>query len=880
MRNPATGRAICSRSGSISKPPLPPVRLFKDLAGKFATWEQSGAFCPGLFAWHAGLAGWLLAVSRIYQAQIPIPATGLTCFALILATILWVCGLQREFRPDSVRALPRLPTAAGLGSIAFLGLACMAKQSPTALPALWFGGMLVLLATLSNAVIHRLAASDPVQRPGVEALRCLILAGLVALVYYPLYIERPSGAGDAYWYKLMLADFITQVRATGLPVWAGQTEYAFNGAVIPLRMAPWFQHIGALVDWLSGRSLDYVAVANLVLALNALAGAFSAYFCFRAVVPRQPWSALAIAFLYVASPAVLSPLAIGDQYMTFLTTPLLPVAGYALWRICSRDQTLDYLLLAAGLAALWLSHPPIGLCMCFFAAIAGGARLLLKRGVRWQNVVIAAVAFGCLGSLPFASVLSLGPPGSGEPLNSAAISSNRENYPAVLLPLTSSVQSYQPGYSALLLGVLGLGVFVWRRTVPAGVHLFLAGVVCALVLPVPWINAFLWNHVPGAAMQVLNAWPIQRLVGIGVILVLTLGVGSLALLESAGKSWLPAACFWGLLLPAAGWTGWESHYLTKRLIAPNDHTDNWRSSYAPHNLVLTRYAFNPFPAVPSYYSHGYMDPVLEHRLLRRDFSFLASNAEAAVRHGGLRTPDPTGTALLAHGTWRAVNDNLTTFYNLAPRLSFPAQQHLALWIEPLEPGQRGWLQILGRDVHREYILPDSGVGVANRHTLRGFGTLPSSSKIISLFTRDPHETPLVIDIAPEHTPAHTDFDFARYELWQYDPKDLPVVVNSWAPYHLTVHSPVPAYVETPRAWLPHYRARVNGQYFPGVRSPDGLVMFPVQAGESDITIKYIPPLWLELIYWLNLGSWIALFVTGLVWLLIFPGRPADRSAQV
>ena len=66
----------------------------------------------------------------------------------------------------------------------------------------------------------------------------------------------------------------------------------------------------------------------------------------------------------------------------------------------------------------------------------------------------------------------------------------------------------------------------------------------------------------------------------------------------------------------------------------------------------------------------------------------------------------------------------------------------------------------------------------------------------------------------------------------------------------------------------------------GVRSPDGLVMFPVQAGESDITIKYIPPLWLELIYWLNLGSWIALFVTGLVWLLIFPGRPADRSAQV
>ncbi|HEX7631686.1 MAG TPA: hypothetical protein VF388_06110 [Lacunisphaera sp.] len=839
------------------------MRLLKEVAGKVAGLERSGAFRPGLLAWHWGLAAWLLAATRIFTTQPVGSWLALGISAGLMAGACWVGGLHRDPRGGSPAGLVRLIAGVVLVALLHVGAAGIGRGNHDLLPALWFGGMFVLLAAGSRRVIAQLAAGEF----SLEALRWLLLGGLVVGLDATLYSVRPLGGGDAYWYRIMLADFVEQVRSTGLPVWAGQTEYAFNGAVIPLRMAPWFQHAGALLDLLTARTLHYVALTNLVLALNALAAAFSAYFCFRALAPRQPWSAVLVAFLYLASPALLAPLTNSDQYMTFMATPILPVAGYALWRIFSRDHAWDYFLLAAALAALWQTHPPIALCLCFFSATGGIARLLLRRGFRWSYAALALAVFLLLGSLPFASVYSLHLTKVDLPLSGGGVD---YDLATVFAPITRTFQFNQPGFSALLLGVFGLGVFFWRRTVAAGIVLFLIGLLIALVLPIPGLNVFLWNQVPRAAMQVLNLWPMQRLAGIWVMLMLVVGMGSLDLLGGAGRrTWLTAACFWLLLVPGAVWTAWQARYLVAhwRETSPQGR---WQFSYEKHNLVLSRYAFNPFPIVPGYFSHGYIDPVLEHRLLHPDLTPILSNADSAVRRGPVPAPDPDGTARLAAGTWRAVNDHGSTFYNLQPALALPAQQHLALRLEPLDPGQPGWLQLRGDDLFREYILPDSGVGGANRPAPRGFGTLPSSSRVVSLFTRQPLEAMQAINIAPERKPAATDFDFARYELWRYDPAELPIVVMSWAPYHLIVHSPEAGYLETPRAWLPNYRAKINGQRVYGLRSPEGLVMFAVPAGRSDIAIKYVPPLWLELTYWLNLTGWLALLAAALRWLLSTP----------
>lgn len=845
------------------------MHVLKEAAGKVMAWELSGAFRPGLLAWHWGLAGWLLAASRIFTAHPDLAWRPLGVSAGLMAAALWLCGLQRDPGDRLLPTLGRLFAGVILVTLLHLGLAGTFRGEPGLRPALWFGVTLVLLAGGSSRLINRLAAAGTPCRPGTEGLRWLLLGGLVLGIYAALYTDAPAGAGDAYWYKIMLADFVAQVRVAGLPVWVGQTEYAFNGAVIPLRMAPWFQHAGALLDLLTGRTLHYVALSNLVLALNALAGAFSAYFCFRALAPRQPWSASLAAFLFMACPAVLGPLTNSDQYMTFLTAPILPVAAYAVWRICSRDQRSDYLLLAAALAGLWQTHSPIALCMCFFSATGLAARLLLRRGFRWPHPALALAVFLALGALPFVSVYSLHLGKVDVPLSGGGVD---YDLATVFAPMSRSFQFNQPGFSALLLGALGLGVFLWRRTLAAGILLFLIALLFALLLPIPWLNVFLWDQVPRAAMRVLNLWPMQRLAGIWVILMLTLGMGSLALLGTARRTWLPAACFWILLVPGTVWSAWQAQFLTERL-RKTIASDNWRYVYEKHNLVLSRYAFNPFPVAPPYFSHGYMDPLLEHRLLRRDLTLLASNAESAVRRGLRPAPDPDGTARLAHGVWRAVNDNNSSFFNLSPRLPLPAQTRLALRLEPLEPGQTGWLQLIGSDLFREYILPDSGAGGVHRTAARGFGTLPDSSRIISLFSRDPQESIRGVNISPER--PRVDFDFAHYELWRYDPADLPVVLKSWVPYHVEVHSSEPAYLETPRAWLPNYRGRINGRHVAAERSPDGLLMFPVNAGFSDITIKYIPPLWLELAYWLNFGAWTVVLAATLAWLLFAPVRPPD-----
>lgn len=827
-----------------------------------ATAEESGRFRVGVFAWQAGLATWLLAAANIFEGRFPVSAVGVAGAGLAFALLQWAAGTDRlsPARTKGGRLGETALRVAGAMGIHLAAGACGIVSSGFG-PALWFAIAATALAALSGQLIVRTAGAAG-ETPSREAWRWLALAAAVVWLYAPLYDNRPSGAGDAMWYKFMLADFIMQVRAVGLPVWAGQTEYAFNGAVIPLRLAPGYQHAGALLDLLTARHLEFVALNNALLATTALAGAFSAYGIFRRLVPARATLALLAAFLYIASPAILGPLATGDQYMTFLATPWLPLAAGALWRILT-DDVRAYRLLAVALAGLWLVHPPVALCTTFLATVGVAAKWLADRRVPGGATVGAVVLFVVLGSWPFVSALSLGQAGpKADGLSDRVVEFNRDNHPALFLPLRATTaadpavvaSTYQPGWAALALGAAAVVGFLQRRTLAAGIFLLLCGLVAVLVLPVPGVNAFLWHRVPGAVLGVLNAWSVQRFAGVWTVLLLTLGVTALAALSDR-RRWNATAMV--LLAGAAVWSASQARVLTPQLQLPAARDDIWRSTYEPHNLVLARYSFNGFASVPSYFSHGYIDPLLEHRVRRADGTALASNAESAARHGALPAY-PRESDLLARGTWRAVNDNGTDFYNLQPRLALPPRQRLALWVEPLDPGARGWLQIVSRDVFREYILPDSGTGSIGRAAVRGFGTLPESGRVISLYTRERAALPRYINIAPDHQPRHADFDFAKFELWAFDPRELPVVVRAWAPYTLEVRTPEAGFVDTPRAWLPHYRAKVNGRYVPGERSPDGTVMFPVPAGYSEVSVKYVPPWWLEWNYWMAIAGWVAL----------------------
>ena len=80
-----------------------------------------------------------------------------------------------------------------------------------------------------------------------------------------------------------------------------------------------------------------------------------------------------------------------------------------------------------------------------------------------------------------------------------------------------------------------------------------------------------------------------------------------------------------------------------------------------------------------------------------------------------------------------------------------------------------------------------------------------------------------------------------------------------------VDVPVAAALETSRAFLPGYAAKVDGKPVPVERSPENQVMVRLEPGRHRV----------DLVYRGSLGLWLALITTGLAWvgLIIASVRP-------
>ena len=827
------------------------------------------------FAVCDGAAGaWLGYAYAVFRAHLePAPIRFALTFAIGTVLAWALAGGHGRWR--STRG--HLLGSAGAMLLLVLAARGAAIVSPsvamTWLEAIWLACTLTMAGSIGRLLLRK-HWPEPCGAALAESCRCAVLLATAFTLAAPFYTHRVLAAGDAHWYALMLSDFAEQVRLGQFPVWVGATEYAFNGAVSPLRLAPWWQHAAAVLDLLTGRSLDYISLRNALLGVNFIAAAFSTYFFLRAVLAGRPWACCLSTMVVLTSPALLAPLYVGDQYMTFVAMPFLPAAVYGLWRTAERFDTAGHLVLSIGISGLWLAHPPIA----FWSSVVCGIGYIVIwtcwRGWRQLRLVYLSVAaFLILGFYPIYSAFTLDNTNQAEIHGLEAGKEIRKAYPDILRPISSTLDQpsdYQPGYGLLALAILALLAMPLLPRLPVFILCGAFLSVTCLFLPIPGFTHAFWTHMPGVVMQATNIWPMQRLVPIWALLV----VFAFAAVYRGQSGVFSRWWFWGLYCVSAClmlvWAGREAAPLLQRAFGTIQRSTYGQVLHMKHNALLTRYCFVSFAYTPSYYSHGYMDPLLEHRLLRPDLSPLLSNAESAVRRGLRPAPDPDGSALITSGTWRAINDNNTDYYNLSPRFAVPAFRRLALWLEPLQPGQPGWLQILGEDVFREYMLPDSGIGVARRQPPRSFGTLPTSSRVISLYTRHENERPLCINIAPGRSTGREEYDFARYELWSFTASDLPIQVKSWVPYRVIVNSPEPAMLETPRLWQRGYRARVNGRTVPVERSPDNLATFPVPAGQSDVTIKFVPSLGLELLYWVCLLGWVAVICVGAYWIVRRP----------
>jgi hypothetical protein len=677
----------------------------------------------------------------------------------------------------------------------------------------------------------------------------------------PFWTPCGLGTHEAYNYSLAVADGVTQMRAGIFPVLVGQTAYAWNGRVHPLRTAPYLVYLAGALDLVTGRTLGFWMLQNLVVGLSLFAGVGSCYLCLRRAIPElSPGRAALLAAAYGLSPGLLSTAYAMDLYMTVMTAPWIPVVLGGLIRARRVGSFGAYAQVAVGLAACWLAHPPVAFWLSAACVPAGLVILAAARPRRRALLAAAGAAllflllagFGLVSALTVQGYHAITHVKDIAPL----LHETRRAFGASLRPVSARADQlgdFQLGYAYWALLAIALVLAVRRRHALALAFVGAGLGFLALTLPVPGVQAWLWERLPTLALTLTNQWPMQRL----YLLVTALAVFACAL------GWRPSArppsrfrreLLQLLFAASVLWTGWEALHFLSRGFTTRLAPDVSRQVHQPENIDLTVTSF-ALLGTPPWFVNGVMDPAMEFRLREPgDVRVVTANATAPW-------PDR-----VAAGSFR-VADTGPNRLTLAPTLTLEPGRRYRLSFDFKIPPQPLILQLRGRGFFREYTLPMAGGA-------EGFGLASGASHSLSLWTTG--KQPVTVElwlVAPGIETQNLDLiaDF-RLEAARLD--QLPVVLESLAPLRVRVRAAAAGYLETPRLFLPGYAATVDGRPVPVQASPDRLVLVPVPAGTSEVTIRYPGPFILRLAFWLTSAAW-----AGVLLALVLPAGARRRMRE-
>jgi hypothetical protein len=693
-------------------------------------------------------------------------------------------------------------------------------------------------------------------RKAGEVARVCLLALAAAWLLHPFATGRRYGGGDALWYAQMLGDFVTQVRHGFFPVFAGQTEFAFNGAVYPLRVAPLYQHLAAFLDLITLHSLGIFALQHLTVIACGVAGIFGSYATLCWIAPSRRWAAAWFAVLYLSCPGLLATVYSQDLYMTWMTVALAPLAAYGIVRTFRHDDLRSQLILGAALASLWWAHSPVALWFTFAAAATQVARVAAAGfPPGWLGRCLAgALVFALLAQYPFVSVAALGSPGGHSPAsapldNPGAIAVNiRAAFPAVLLPVGSDVSglgALQLGYGLWAVFFFSLASVAFRRRLDLAVLLASSGLLLFLILPVPGVNRFIWSSMPGTVLRITYYWPMQRFYLIVA-----------ALLAAAGQIGWDEWCARGkglrmlsgvLLAGCCAWSLLQARPFLERVRAGTSSAADTARSLRPENRILMNHAYGLFAGLPPHFSNGVVDPRSEARLLPPP---LAVSQGRLIQSGELKGKVDANPGIL----------------DLHPALHLDPGKRYQVKIAFSHGRVAGILQCVGRTFFREYRLPSSGEPLS-------FGSGPSNTPFLDFWTTASAGDDVELRFIPTQPgpkPATIE-DFGSFEFRELQAGEEPVEVTSLEPFTARVRTPAPAFLETPRMFMPGYVATVDAHPVDVVRSPDALAEIPVPSGEHLVSMAYKGTRLLRSSYWAALVSWACVLAA------LIPKRALVRS---
>jgi hypothetical protein len=251
--------------------------------------------------------------------------------------------------------------------------------------------------------------SNPRRTPWPEVIRILLLVAAAVAVMSPFLTANIIGGVDARWYAYMLGDYIEQARHGRILITVGQGSFAWNGSVHLFRSAPVYMAVARVCDLLTLQQLNPFALQHLTVVVSAVAGTLGFYVAAVRLLPERRWMAAGMAILYLTSPSWLSTVVRAEAYMSYMAFAALPVVLYGNARTTLKQDGQGYVILGAGLALVWMCHPPIAFISTMVTLVIQSG-LMVERGLAsWRSMAAGVVTFAILGAFYFVSMSELPP---------------------------------------------------------------------------------------------------------------------------------------------------------------------------------------------------------------------------------------------------------------------------------------------------------------------------------------------------------------------------------------------------------------------------------------------------------------------------------------
>jgi hypothetical protein len=540
-----------------------------------------------------------------------------------------------------------------------------------------------------------------------------------------------------------------------------------------------------------------------------------------------------------------------------MTLPFVPWIALAMWRSFRITEPLPILSTSAPLAAAWFGHPPIALWAHAVLALALAirwARLVRTPGRSLREASLIALTFTLLGSFVFVSALTLDRGGAGASVESV-MNSIRASFPGLLLPVSKGaviVSDYKLGMGTWLVLLAAFTVWIRRPAAGTGYLLAMTLVLQCFLFPIPGLTERLWHALPQLMVDATYLWPMQRLTVIALAMILTATAAILAgrIQTKTTSRWIATAAW-----IAVGWSHFEAVRFLNRGVATAVPPAAAVTAMDEHNAMLTRYAFFRFNTVPHYYSHGYVDPLLAHRLLTMDgTSVVDSNLAAVERSVPVRSTTLTGKF------------DGSQSVQLSPKVTLSGGQRHYLSFEwhSTTPALDGVLTSYSPTIKRSYWVPDSGFGSVYAAANQSFGI--GNGHAVGFSAWSPAAAGETMELrfiyrTPPTTPPATRFLTVHNHAYTAD--TLPIRIRSLAPLLASVDVPAGgALLETTRMFVAGYQARVNGTEVEVRRTPDQLLAIPLPAGVNEVELRFEGTTAVRTAYWISLISWLGVLGLG------------------